>query len=224
MARKTTNSKAAPKPAAQVPVGNEQLVADAAITSVASASPSGESASDGTNTVSEESGGAAWSGSTDPEIPQGDVLASGQDTAPTPEGAASPSGTVAADPAAQGLSSLFFDLTRTPTEDEWRAFEILVRHMRIHSVVNRSPSAIEQEAFELLAARDPGVSAIDMSSRVADPDTDQPWMLRIRSKVDGFRRAGVVHSKEPAEIALSTFTSDQVQTLLAEPNLTVELV
>ncbi|RVA07644.1 hypothetical protein EN932_27100 [Mesorhizobium sp. M7A.F.Ca.US.002.01.1.1] len=52
-----------------------------------------------------------------------------------------------------------------------------------------------------------------------------PAGLRIRSKVDGFRRAGIAHSKAPVEHQLGAFKGpEQLEALFAEPNLVVELI
>lgn len=48
-------------------------------------------------------------------------------------------------------------------------------------------------------------------------------VVRISAKREGFRRAGMAHSKAATEHPLSRFTPDQVEELLAEPNLMVEL-
>jgi len=49
-------------------------------------------------------------------------------------------------------------------------------------------------------------------------------MIRIRSKNEGFRRCGVVHSKEWREHANEDFTKKQIEQLKAEPMLQVEVV
>lgn len=49
--------------------------------------------------------------------------------------------------------------------------------------------------------------------------------LRIRAKKDGFRRAGIAHSKAPVEHRGEAFrTTEQIESLFAEPNLVVELI
>lgn len=54
---------------------------------------------------------------------------------------------------------------------------------------------------------------------------EAPSGLRIASKHEGFRRAGMSHSKQPREHAIETFTRpEQLEALFAEPNLTVELI
>lgn len=47
-------------------------------------------------------------------------------------------------------------------------------------------------------------------------------MIRITSKVDGFRRAGRVHPAAPTEHAADAFTAHQLAALKAEPMLSVE--
>lgn len=45
----------------------------------------------------------------------------------------------------------------------------------------------------------------------------------IKSSIDGFRRAGIAHSKEPTEHADDAFTEAQIKQLKAEPRLSVEI-
>ena len=49
-------------------------------------------------------------------------------------------------------------------------------------------------------------------------------MIRITAKKDGFRRAGVAHSKEPQEYPDDRFSEKERAALQAEPNLVVEIV
>lgn len=49
-------------------------------------------------------------------------------------------------------------------------------------------------------------------------------MIRITSKVDGFRRCGVAHPKAATEYADDQFTKEELKALQAEPMLTVEVV
>lgn len=49
-------------------------------------------------------------------------------------------------------------------------------------------------------------------------------MIRITSKVDGFRRAGVAHSKQATEYADNVFTKEQLKALQDEPMLVVEII
>lgn len=48
--------------------------------------------------------------------------------------------------------------------------------------------------------------------------------LRITSAVDGFRRAGVAHSKRATEYPADAFSPEQIEALQAEPNLVVEIL
>jgi hypothetical protein len=49
-------------------------------------------------------------------------------------------------------------------------------------------------------------------------------IVRITSRVEGFRRAGVPHSKTPTDYPLETFTRAQLKALEAETRLTVEVL
>ncbi|MER9851763.1 HI1506-related protein [Mesorhizobium sp. M0106] len=67
-------------------------------------------------------------------------------------------------------------------------------------------------------------AAID-TWQAANADGDVPSGVRIRSKLDGFRRAGIAHSKAPVEHAMEAFKGpEQLEALFAEPNLVVELI
>ncbi|MER9545612.1 HI1506-related protein [Mesorhizobium sp. M0437] len=67
-------------------------------------------------------------------------------------------------------------------------------------------------------------AAID-AWQAANAEGDVPTGVRIRSKVDGFRRAGIAHSKAPVEHAMEAFKGpEQLEALFAEPNLVVELI
>lgn len=48
-------------------------------------------------------------------------------------------------------------------------------------------------------------------------------MIRIRSKKDGFRRAGVAHPAEWVVYPDAAFTAEQIEQLRAEPMLQVEI-
>ena len=47
-------------------------------------------------------------------------------------------------------------------------------------------------------------------------------MIRITSKVEGFRRAGIAHPASPTDYANDAFTKQQLAQLKAEPMLVVE--
>jgi hypothetical protein len=49
-------------------------------------------------------------------------------------------------------------------------------------------------------------------------------MIRITAKLDGFRRAGMAHTKEPKEYPDNKFTKEQLAALTAEPMLIVEVI
>lgn len=49
-------------------------------------------------------------------------------------------------------------------------------------------------------------------------------MIRITAKQDGFRRAGMAHTKDPKEYADNKFTREQLAALKAEPMLIVEVI
>jgi hypothetical protein len=49
-------------------------------------------------------------------------------------------------------------------------------------------------------------------------------MIRITSKVEGFRRAGMAHSTKPQEYPDHKFSKEQIAALQAEPMLKVEII
>lgn len=49
-------------------------------------------------------------------------------------------------------------------------------------------------------------------------------MIRIKSKVEGFRRCGIAHSKEPVDYPDDKFSAAELKTLKADPVLAVEEV
>ena len=49
-------------------------------------------------------------------------------------------------------------------------------------------------------------------------------MIRITSRVDGFRRCGVAHPKAATEYADDRFSKLELKILQAEPMLTVEII
>lgn len=57
---------------------------------------------------------------------------------------------------------------------------------------------------------------------MADPKPTTVTHIRVTSKVDGFRRAGIAHSKSSQTIALKDLTKEQLQLLKDEPMLVVE--
>jgi hypothetical protein len=73
-------------------------------------------------------------------------------------------------------------------------------------------------------ARFPRMSA-ELDAWKAENGDELPAGLLIRSKVDGFRRAGIAHSKAPVEHRIDAFSGpEQLEALFAEPNLVVELI
>ncbi len=48
--------------------------------------------------------------------------------------------------------------------------------------------------------------------------------IRIRSRRGGFRRCGVAHSAEPTDWPDNSWTDEQLETMAAEPMLTVERI
>lgn len=55
-------------------------------------------------------------------------------------------------------------------------------------------------------------------------DGKEHYMIRITAKQDGFRRAGMAHTKEPKEYPDDKFSKEQLAALKAEPMLVVEIL
>lgn len=65
-------------------------------------------------------------------------------------------------------------------------------------------------------------AAMDAWQAISDQAPDG---VRIASKVEGFRRAGIRHSKQAIEHLIEDFKGpEQLEALFAEPNLIVELI
>ncbi|MGP4671741.1 HI1506-related protein [Agrobacterium salinitolerans] len=53
---------------------------------------------------------------------------------------------------------------------------------------------------------------------------ENPPLVRVTSKRDGFRRAGIAHSSKPVDYRPGQLSPEQLEAILAEPLLTVEVV
>ncbi|TIY11024.1 MAG: hypothetical protein E5V16_08140 [Mesorhizobium sp.] len=81
----------------------------------------------------------------------------------------------------------------------------------------------EPSTLDEFQAKFPRLSAAIEAWKTSSYET--PVGLRIRSKIDGFRRAGVAHSKAPVEHPLDRWPQpEQLEALFAEPNLVVEVI
>ncbi len=61
----------------------------------------------------------------------------------------------------------------------------------------------------------------------ADPEVAAPYVsprLVIRSKVAGFRRAGIAHAADPIDWPAGSFTLEQASAIAEEPMLMVKIV
>lgn len=81
----------------------------------------------------------------------------------------------------------------------------------------------EEPTLDEFQARFPRLSAAIEAWKVSS--FSPPVGLRISSKIEGFRRAGVAHSKAPVEHPLDRWPQpEQLEALFAEPNLVVEVI
>lgn len=81
---------------------------------------------------------------------------------------------------------------------------------------------IDAQLGEFLAGF-PLLLAAARAFRAANPDRSVTG-VRIAARRDGFRRAGMAHSKAPTDHPAARFSPEQLEALLSEPMLTVELV
>lgn len=88
---------------------------------------------------------------------------------------------------------------------------------QILSDANAEASRIIEEAAKLAAEK----TSESIETPPAAP-ADMKGGVRIRSKIDGFRRAGISHPKDATEYPAGAFTAKQIEILKGEPNLVVE--
>jgi hypothetical protein len=83
--------------------------------------------------------------------------------------------------------------------------------------------AMELLGDQLLEEKHPRVAAFLWDWREANPDAEAEAFV-VTSRTEGFRRAGIVHSRTPVHWPIGTLSAAQLDALLAEPMLTVEIV
>lgn len=72
--------------------------------------------------------------------------------------------------------------------------------------------------------RDFPLSFALLSSFTEIRSMENPPLVRVTSKRDGFRRAGIAHSSKPVDYRPAELSPEQLEAILAEPLLTVEVV
>lgn len=72
--------------------------------------------------------------------------------------------------------------------------------------------------------RDFPLSFALLSSFTETRSMENPPLVRVTSKRDGFRRAGIAHSSRPVDYRPGQLSPEQLEAILAEPLLTVEVV
>lgn len=86
-------------------------------------------------------------------------------------------------------------------------------------------AALRPDAEAEFRAKFPRFSAAMEAWQAEHENGEVPSGLRITAKVDGFRRAGIAHSKSSVDHPVETFNSpEQLEALFAEPKLKVELI
>ncbi|CUX41646.1 hypothetical protein AGR7C_Lc100154 [Agrobacterium deltaense Zutra 3/1] len=81
-------------------------------------------------------------------------------------------------------------------------------------------ASMTREEFE----RDFPLSFALLSSFTEIRTMENPPLVRVTSKRDGFRRAGIAHSSRPVDYRPGQLSPEQLEAILAEPVLTVEVV
>ncbi|MCZ7933527.1 HI1506-related protein [Agrobacterium leguminum] len=81
-------------------------------------------------------------------------------------------------------------------------------------------ASMTREEFE----RDFPLSFTLLSSFTEIRSMENPPLVRVTSKRDGFRRAGIAHSSKPVDYRPWDISPEQLEAILAEPVLTVEVV
>lgn len=245
MAKKTTKSSAAKES-----VNSERQQDDAATVppvTVAASGPAGSQMPAGDNTPGESGGDAAGAVTAAPVKPQTAqepdeaMVAEAASPAPaTPEVEASASGTESPSQgdAAEGTGanagpaiSLFDVLAEAGAEDvgELLYFAGLGKRLADQfSTLGADPdvwlSGHESGAYVGVDWGKPGSDVTALG--VLSPDEGyRPFGgMRVKSKRDGWRRAGIVHAKAGREFAADELTPEQVRLIMSDPNLTVELL
>ncbi|WP_142627826.1 HI1506-related protein [Rhizobium sp. P007] len=72
--------------------------------------------------------------------------------------------------------------------------------------------------------RDFPLSYALLSSFTETRTLDNPPLVRVTSRRDGFRRGGIAHSTKPVDYRPGELSPEQLEAILAEPLLTVEVV
>lgn len=81
-------------------------------------------------------------------------------------------------------------------------------------------ASITRDEFE----RDFPLSYSLLSSFTETRSLENPPLVRVTSKRDGFRRGGIAHSSKPVDYRPGELSPEQLEAILAEPLLTVEVV
>ncbi|RUY12031.1 hypothetical protein EOA25_04390 [Mesorhizobium sp. M2A.F.Ca.ET.040.01.1.1] len=92
------------------------------------------------------------------------------------------------------------------------------------SAESEAPDVQAGSADAEFRAEFPRFSA-ELDAWKAEHGDELPAGLRIKSKVEGFRRGGIAHSKAAVDHPIEAFKSpEQLEAIFAEPKLKVELI
>ncbi|MCI5075555.1 HI1506-related protein [Oricola sp.] len=111
------------------------------------------------------------------------------------------------------------DATKVAEESSAAAADLIVKVKAEAETVIADAKAAAARIVEEARA---GASAPEPVETPPAATTDMKGGVRIRSKIDGFRRAGVAHPKDATEYPAGTFSTEQIKVLKGEPNLVVE--
>lgn len=208
-------------------------------------SPPGTSEPGGTNTRSEESGDAVGATSVNPVKPSEDM----EPTNAIPAEAATPViSSMTPNVEASAFGRFIFrpeeqasiDSGMTSAEEIIRNELIQLGWSKVAAAISDLNNTPESDDAAKDGAGDPASPAnfstwlfekfeaaypLTFAFMNFDPDrANSTSSLWVGSKVDGFRRGGIAHSKAGMVFDAGELTPDQIEAFLAEPMLTVEIV
>lgn len=89
----------------------------------------------------------------------------------------------------------------------------------LYDMLESGGAIAKSNGIDLTPAPDSSVTSI---ASVDDGGKPAAHSIRVKSARDGFRRAGITHSREGRIFAFDELTEDQLEVLLADPSITVE--
>ncbi len=214
-------SKTPAEPEAKIAEGETETNA-VAVVNDAAAPPPGFSVPGGTNTAESASGAAAGPASAGPVKPLGEEPTKGM----VPEAASlsMPGMSPEAEAAVSGINST--DASQgaaEPGAGNSAGSGDTPMFIDVDLAQGTDVGAISVGDFSALSDRYPLAYAFFSSWAENEPET-MPTALVVKSKTDGFRRGGIVHSVDGRAFQPGMVTPEQLEAFLGEPELTVEII